>query len=128
MAARSDVTTNSRNDLNSQKTLDDLYSWLRFCSQGLAYNSSAWRGQEHDAEEDFVQEAVVRTFQYSQRPDRKDYSIKSPKHFAATTMRNYREDRRRKDYRLIRLEQLQTTLKDYTTQCDEVDPAELAIE
>lgn len=128
MVPCSDATIHSGNDLNSTTTLDDLYSWLRPRSKGLASGLPSLQGQEHDAEEDFVQEAVVRAFQYSLRAESEEYSIKSPKQFTSTIMRNYREDRRRKDHRLVRLEQLQPASRNHIAKCDQVDPAEMAIE
>ena len=128
MSTCSVVTNLSGNDLNSKATLDDLYSWLRLRSKALASGLPSLQGQEHDAREDLVQETIVRAFEYSLRTDRGENSIKSFKSFTLAIMRNYREDRRRKDHRLVRLEQLQPTSRDYLARCDQVDPAEIAIE
>ena len=128
MAPCSNVTTYPGNHLNNNATLGELYPWLQSRSKGLASGLSSLQGQEHDAEEDFVQEAVVRALEYSLRTDRGDNSIKSPKQFTLVIMRNYREDRRRKDHRLVRLEHLQPSSRAYLVECNQVDPAEMAIE
>jgi DNA-directed RNA polymerase specialized sigma24 family protein len=117
-------------DLDDETTLRELYLWLRSHAKGLAAGMASLQGQERDAEEDFVQETVVRTFLYSQRTGigSGENPFKSLKYFALTTMRNYREDRRRKDHRLVRIAQLQDTSRDYIAGCAQVDPSEIAVE
>jgi|SRR5258706_351174 DNA-directed RNA polymerase specialized sigma24 family protein len=112
----------------SSTALEDLYSCLRSRSIGLASNVSSLQGQERDAEEDFVQESVVRVYEYSLRPDYEKRAIKSLKLFTITTMRNYREDTRRKNHRNIRLVQLQPSIHQIAARGDQVDPSEIAIE
>ena len=117
-------------DLDDETTLSKLYLWLRTRCKALVAGMPSLQGQERDAEEDFVQETVVRTFCYSQRTGigGSESPFKSLKYFALTTMRNYREDRRRKDHRLVRMEQLQNTSRGYAIGDDLVDPAEIAVE
>lgn len=112
----------------SSAALEDLYSCLRSRSIGLASGVSSLQGQERDAEEDFVQESVVRVFEYSLRPDYEEHAIQSLKRFTMTTMRNYREDTRRKNHRNIRLVQLEPSIDQIADRCDQVDPSEIAIE
>lgn len=112
----------------SNTTLEDLYPWLRSRSVGLASGVSFLRGQEHDAQEDFVQESIVRAYEYALRLDYKDHPIKSLKHFTVTTMRNYCEDIRRRDRRLVRFAQLQSSFNEFTDRYGHVDPSEIAIE
>lgn len=120
--------TNSTTMNINSKALEDLYSCLRSCSIGLASDVSTLQGQERDAEEDFVQESVVRVYEYSLRPDYEKRAIKSLKHFTITTMRNYREDTRRKNHRNVRLVQLQSSNHQIADRCNQIDPSEIAIE
>ena len=117
-------------DLDDETTLRELYLWLRSRAKGLAAGMASLQGQERDAEEDFVQETVVRTFLYSQRTGIGigENPFKSLKYFALKTMRNYREDRRRKDHRLVRMAQLQDTSRNYIAGSVQVDPSEIAVE
>ncbi len=113
----------------SSAVLEDLYPYLYSKSIGLASQLSFLKGQERDAEEDFVQETIVRIFEYSLRPDYQERAIHSLKNFTVTTMHHYREDTRRKNHRLVRLiDELEPSFHQYADRTDQVDPAELAIE
>jgi DNA-directed RNA polymerase specialized sigma24 family protein len=125
---------NSAPDSNSDRSgtlpdFDELYSSLRTKARCLASSADAWLGQEHDAAEDFLQEAVVRTLQQARRAQRGEAApIKSFKQFAATVMHNYREDKRRRDCRLVRFDQVSVPEAEPVLVDQQVDPEEVVIE
>ncbi len=96
--------------------------WVIFSGVGC------WKDQEEQVSEDIVQEALLRTFQYSQTTD-----IKSLKGFSRVTARHYFEDLRRKEYRYIRFSQLDELAVDQSATYEDIlydqdDPSEIAID
>jgi DNA-directed RNA polymerase specialized sigma24 family protein len=118
----------STNGLSSA-VLENLYTYLYLKSIGQASRVASLQGQERDAEEDFVQEAIMRAFEYSLRPDYQEHPIHSLKNFTITIMRHNREDTRRKNHRLVRLrEELDPPIEQFAARTEQVDPAEAAVE
>lgn len=119
---------NSNEEDSNGISWQDLYSSLRSSSKGSAYNETSWLGQRYDVEEDFVQETIVRTFKYTLCPNHQGEAIRSLKNFTVVTLRNYREDVRRRDKRTLRLVELHPSTKEQFALSSYVDPAEIAIE
>jgi DNA-directed RNA polymerase specialized sigma24 family protein len=108
---------------------NELYPSLRIRANCLASSVDAWLGQEHDAAEDFLQEAVVRTMEHARRAERGEVApIKSFKQFAATIMHNFREDKRRRDCRLVRFDQISVPEAEPALVDQQVEPEEVVIE
>ncbi|SRR6266700_4145132 len=87
-----------------ERTWFDLYSWLLPIVEKWVYcaDVTTWRGQQRETAEDIVQEAVTRTFHYSQRAERGEVpTIASLKSLTRTIAQNYFRDRRKKDWYLL---------------------------
>ncbi len=87
-----------------EQTWYDLYAWLLPIAEGWVYcaDVATWQGQQREIAEDIAQEAVARTFQYSQRAERGEVPIiASLKSLTRTIAQNYFRDRRKKDWCLL---------------------------
>ena len=107
-----------------------LYSFLRPRVKRLVYSSgiSSWRGQEDDIVDDIVQETVSRALKYARRAECGEVlPIASLEGLSIVIARNYYEDLRRRDRRLVRIAAddqshgVQDVLHNYH------DPSELAL-
>ena len=114
-----------------EQTWYDLYTWLLPLVEKWVYyaNVASWHGQQKEISEDIAQEAVMRTFHYSQRASRGEVrGIESLKSLGRTIAQNHFRDRRKKDWCLLHPTEneargfipLQMTAK--------VDPALLALD
>jgi DNA-directed RNA polymerase specialized sigma24 family protein len=110
----------------------NLYSFLRPLVKRLVLSSgiSSWRGQEEDIVEDIVQETITRVLKCMRRAERGEgIPIASPLGLSIVIARNYYEDLRRRDRKLVHI-----TTHDYSSRAHVVplshldsDPAELAL-
>jgi hypothetical protein len=92
-------------DLNNDKTWEKLYPVLKSLARYFVYSSNmpSWKGQENDIIEDIVQESGRRLIEHSQKAERGEaLPIQSPQHMLFAVVRNYCEDLRRHDHRLVR--------------------------
>jgi DNA-directed RNA polymerase specialized sigma24 family protein len=125
--------TNSSGSLRDKPSSDaiwiSLYSFLRLYIKPLVYSSgiSSWRGQEDDIVEDIVQETIIRVLKCIRRAEcGEGIPIASPKGLSIVIARNYYEDLRRRDRRLLHI------ADDFSSEVSVVpgghlDPSELAL-
>jgi len=93
-------------DLSSDAFWISLYSFLRLYVRHLVYTSgiATWRGQEDDIVDDIVQETIVRVLKSIRRAESGEgIPIASPEGLSIVIARNYFEDLRRRDRRLVRI-------------------------
>jgi DNA-directed RNA polymerase specialized sigma24 family protein len=110
----------------------NLYSFLRPFVTRLVLSSgiSSWRGQEEDIVEDIVQETITRVLKCLRRAECGEGTpVVSLEGLSIVIARNYYEDLRRRDRRLVHI-----TTHDYSSEVHVVphshldsDPAELAL-
>ncbi len=108
----------------------NLYTLLPFYVKRLVYSSgiSSWRGQEEDIVEDIVQETIIRVLTCIRRADCGESTpIGSLKALSIVIARNYYQDLRRRDKRLLHVKtDEQSSGVDDVLHCYP-DPSELAI-
>ncbi len=95
-------------NLSSDESLSKLYHVTRPRVKRIVhwYGITSWRGQEYDIIEDHLQEAIIRTWEFSQQAARGEVpSLRSPEAMCMTISRRYSVDRMRQSRRFIRLEQ-----------------------
>jgi DNA-directed RNA polymerase specialized sigma24 family protein len=110
---------------------NDLFIWLLSVVEKwvLYADVSCWRGQQKEVAEDIAQEALLRTFKYTQRASQgKVQPVVSLKSLSKVIAQNYFRDRRRKDQLLVRpFQNEESDQLSFATQ-DIVDPAEIALD
>ena len=95
-------------NLSSDESLSKLYHVTRPRVKRIVhwYGITSWRGQEYDIIEDHLQEAIIRTWEFSQQAARGEVpSLRSPEAMCMTISRRYSVDQMRQSRRFIRLEQ-----------------------
>ena len=95
-------------NLSSDESLSKLYHATRPRVKGIVHLCGiiGWRGQEYDIVEDHVQEAVTRTWEFSQQAACSEApALRSPEAMCMTIARHYSIDRMRQSRRFVRLEQ-----------------------
>ena len=120
----------ARHDLSSDSTWEQLYLLLRPYVRRLVYSSdtSSWSGQEADIVEDIVQETITRTLKYARQAELgQTASIASLEGLSKVIARNYCQDLRRHDVRLVRTEQNDSSPELYAGSDDAVDLLEVAL-
>lgn len=93
-------------DLSKTSTWEKLYPVLKSLARYFVYSSniSSWKGQESDIIEDVVQEAGRRIIERSQKAERGEaLPIQSLQSMIFSIVRNYCQDLRRRDHRLVRV-------------------------
>lgn len=117
-------------DLSSDAFWINLYSFLRLYVRRLVYTSgmSTWRGQEDDIVDDIVQETIVRVLKCIRRAESgEDTPIASPEGLSIVIARNYYEDLRRRDRRLVRVANDDESPGVHVVLQNHLDPSELAL-
>ena len=92
-------------DNDDEQIWNDLFTWLlAVVEKWVVYaDVSCWRGQQKEVSEDIAQEALLRTFRYTQRASRGEVQpVISLKSLSKVIAQNYFRDRRRKDQYLVR--------------------------
>ncbi len=92
-------------DLNNDRTWEKLYPVLKSLARYFVYSSNTpfWKGQESDIIEDIVQESGRRLIERSRKAKRGEaLPIQSLQPMLFAVVRNYCEDLRRRDHRLVR--------------------------
>jgi DNA-directed RNA polymerase specialized sigma24 family protein len=109
----------------------ELYLWLLplverwVCCAEVA----SWRGQQKEISEDIAQEAVVRTYHYSQRASRGEVrAIECLKSLCRTIAQNHFRDRRKKDWCLLHPTQGELLPAMHILVNDQIDPSQVAID
>ena len=123
------VATESTYD--DEQIWDDLFTWLLAVVEKwvLYADVSCWRGQQKEVSEDIAQEALLRTFNYTQRARQgKVQPVVSLKSLSKVIAQNYFRDRRRKDQLLVRPFQNEEPEQLSFATHDIVDPAEIALD
>jgi DNA-directed RNA polymerase specialized sigma24 family protein len=118
-------------DLNSESSWKKLYPLLVSFVRRLvsASNVASWRGQERDIVEDIVQETCRRIIEYSQKTERGEaLPIQSLKSMLFAVAHNYCQDLRRRDCRLLRMEQQDALVQAYLDQRAQINLAEAGVE
>ena len=116
---------------DDEQTWNDLFTWLlsRVEKWVLYADVSCWNGQQKEVSEDIVQEALLRTFNYTQRASRGEVQpVVSLKSLSKVIAQNYFRDRRRKDQLLVRPFQNEDADQFSFSAHDIVDPAEIALD
>lgn len=88
---------------------DDFY-WSELCSLLMSLvtrwvysaNVAAWIGQEYDVAYDITYTAIRKTFEYMLYAQRNEIIVASQQRLAITIAKNFFQDTRRKDFRLLR--------------------------
>ncbi len=114
-------------ELFSDATWNMVYSSLRPHVRRWIYTSgiTSWRDQEEDIVEDIVQVSVIRTYEYTLRPqDANSSPLRSPQAMAYTIAHNYYNDLRRREGRIDRIGTDESCFRDI----DETDLFDLILE
>lgn len=117
--------------LDDGQKWQDLQTWLLPLVEMWVYYADvpSWYGQQREIAEDITQEAMLRTFRYSQRADRGEVRIiASLKSLSRTIAQNHFRDRRKKERCLVRPTYYDTIPDGYALRNEQVDPSEIAID
>src|SRR5215467_8474125 len=117
-------------DLSSDAFWINLYSFLRLYVRHLVYTSgmSTWHGQEDDIVDDIVQETTVRVLKCIRRAESgAGIPVASPEGLSIVIARNYYEDLRRRDRRLVRIAGDDDSPGVHLVLHNQLDPSELAL-
>lgn len=130
-AAFSDSCTSEDYTLYDEQQWRDLYTWLLSLVEMWVYYADvpSWQGQQKEISEDITQEALLRTYRYSQRAERGEVrSIASLRSLSRTIAQNHFRDRRKKERCLVRptpdAPQLETAL----LAEEQIDPSQIAVD
>jgi DNA-directed RNA polymerase specialized sigma24 family protein len=117
--------------LDDEQQWRDLYSWLLPLVEMWVYYADvpSWLGQQKEISEDITQEALLRTFRYSQRAERGEVrSIASLRSLCRTIAQNHFRDRRKKERCLVR-PTFETPLLEMIDPTNEpIDPSQIAVD
>jgi len=117
-------------DLSSDALWINLYTFLRLYVRRLVYTSgtATWRGQEDDIVDDIVQEAIVRVLKCIRRAESGEgIPVASPAGLGIVIARNYYEDLRRRDRRLVRIANDDDSPGVHVVLQSHLDPSEMAL-
>ena len=123
--------TSEESVLNEEQQWCDLYAWLLPLVEMWVYYADvpSWQGQQKDIAEDIAQEALFRTFRYSQRADQGEVrAIDSLKSLSRTIAQNYFRDRRKKDRCLVRPNPDHPLYEASSFLEEVVDPSQIAVD
>jgi DNA-directed RNA polymerase specialized sigma24 family protein len=118
-------------NLSSDESLSKLYHATRPRVKRIVHlcGITGWRGQEYDIIEDHVQEAVIRTWEFSQQASRGEARpLRSPEAMCMTIAHHYSIDRMRQSRRFIRLEQNNYAAGVRIVRKHQVNPLEAVID
>ncbi len=118
-------------NLSSDESLSKLYHATRPRVKRIVHlcGITCWRGQEYDIVEDHVQEAVIRTWEFSQQAARGEARpLGSPEAMCMTIAHHYSIDRMRQSRRFIRLEQNNYAPEVRIVRYHRIDPLEEVID
>jgi DNA-directed RNA polymerase specialized sigma24 family protein len=118
-------------NLSSDESLSKLYHATRPRVKRIVHlcGITGWRGQEYDVVEDHVQEAVIRTWEFSQQAARGETRpLAYPEAMCITIARHYSIDRMRQSRRFVRLEQNNCASEEWIVRKHQVDPLEAVID
>lgn len=123
------MTTSTLDNQNSEKVWVALYPFLFPLAKRWVYAAHiySWIGQENDIAWDIVLVTIQRTYEYQLKAERENTSIASFQRFCIITARNYFQDLRRKDSRLLTLNRDGCSQVEYTIH-DEIDIAEVVLD
>lgn len=116
---------------DDEQIWNDLFTWLlAMVEKWVVYaDVSCWRGQQKEVSEDIAQEALLRTFRYTQRAKRGEVQpVVSLKSLSKVIAQNYFRDRRRKDQHLVRPFSNEDSDQLPCTPRGLVDPAQIALD
>lgn len=107
-----------------------LYPLLLPLVKRWVYNSHvfSWIGQENDIVWDIVLTAIKRTFEYTLNAQREGITIGSLERLSIVIAKNYYQDLRRKDCRLLRLDRDSYSQERSMTIRDEADLSEAVLD
>ena len=117
--------------LNEEQQWRDLYVWLLPLVEMWVYYADvpSWQGQQKEIAEDITQEALFRTFRYSQRADQGELRpITSLKSLSRTIAQNYFRDRRKKDRCLVRPTPEAPFPEAGSLADEQIDPSQIAVD
>ena len=116
-------------DLYGDTRWASLYSLLLPLVKRWVYSSKiyAWIGQEADIVCDIVQVAILRTFEYTLNAQSGGIIVTSLEYLSIKIAKNYYRDLWRKDRRIVRFDQENSSLESQFGLYNEVDPSELAL-
>lgn len=117
-------------DLTSDCSWEMLYPLLKVLALRFVRTSgvSSWQGQERDLVEDITQETCRRVIEYAQKAVQGEVPpIRSLHRLVFTVCSNYSKDLRRRDRRLLRIQQ-QSEFTQITDQANEWEETEAVIE
>jgi len=118
-------------DLSIDESLSKLYHATQPRVKRIVHlcGISSWRGQEYDIVEDHAQEAVIRTWEFSQKAARGETGpLVSPEAMCMTIARHYSIDRMRQSRRFIRLEQNNCASEACIVRKYQIDPLEEVVD
>ena len=118
-------------NLSSDESLSKLYHATRPRVKRIVHlcGITGWRGQEYDIIEDHVQEAVIRTWEFSQQAACGEARpLGSPEAMCMTIAHHYSIDRMRQSRRFIRLEQNNYAPEVRIVRYHRIDPPEEVID
>jgi DNA-directed RNA polymerase specialized sigma24 family protein len=123
--------TTEESNLNEEQQWRDLYVWLLSVVEMWVYYAEvpSWQGQQKEVAEDITQEALLRTFRYSQRADQGEVrAIASLKSLGRTIAQNYFRDRRKKDRCLVRPTPEAPFPEAGSIGDEQIDPSQIAVD
>ncbi|SRR6266699_698322 len=128
MATNLDHSVSTPSELCSDTCWIVLYSLLLPLVKRWVYSSNicSWLGQEYDIACDIVQEAIKRTFEYVGKAKDDGIEIISLQALSIRIAKNYYQDLRRKEYRIVHFDQEDSSPGNQIGQYNLVDPSELA--
>ncbi len=118
-------------NLSSDESLSKLYHATRPRVKRIVHLCGiiGWRGQEYDVVEDHVQEAVIRTWEFSQQAARGETRpLAYPEAMCMTIARHYSIDRMRQSNRFVRLEQNNCASEEWIVRKHQIDPLEEVVD
>ncbi len=123
------MTTSTQDIQNSEKVWVALYPLLFPLAKRWVYAAHiySWIGQENDIAWDIVLVTIQRTYEYQLKAESENTSIASFQRFCIITARNYFQDLRRKDSRLLPLNRDGCSQVEFTIH-DEIDIAEVVLD
>lgn len=115
-------------NLYSESGWISLYSLLLPLVKRWVYSSNvyAWIGQEADIVWDIVLAAIQRTFEYALNAQNRGVTVTSLKYLSVKIAKNYYRDLWRKDRRIVRFDQEDSSYGSQPGLYSQVDPSELA--
>jgi DNA-directed RNA polymerase specialized sigma24 family protein len=123
------ATDTTLDDRNPEKGWNTLYSLLFPLAKSWVYTAHiySWYGQENDIAWDIVLVTIQRTYEYNLKAQDENIPISSFQRLSIRIAKNYFQDLRRKDSRLMPLNRDDYSQVEYTIH-DEVNVSEVILE